>query len=64
MRILGTMLSGLCLLTWVAYLSWPVSADGSVMPRQATVVETAKPTPLPAPVADALPTSDKLDSAV
>ena len=64
MRIIGTILSGFCLFAWVAYLSWPVSADGSVISRPATVVETSKPTAEQVPVADATPTSDKLDPAV
>ncbi len=64
MRVLGTILSGLCLLAWVAYLSWPVAADRIAMPRQTSVVGKAKPSAEPAPVVDATPTSDNPEPAV
>jgi hypothetical protein len=64
MRTLGTMLSGLCLFAWVAYLSWPVSVDGNATPRQTSVVEMSKPSAEPAPMVDASPTSDNLEPAV
>jgi hypothetical protein len=64
MRVLGTILSGLCLLACAAYLSWPVAADGNAMPRPTTVVERSKPNAELAPVVDAMPISETPEPAV
>jgi hypothetical protein len=58
MRILGTILSGLCLFAWVAYLSWPVSSGGALPSRP---VETRRLTAETAPPVDLVPISDNVE---
>jgi hypothetical protein len=71
MRTLGTILSGLLLAAWVAYLSWPVSAEGPApqatqvpVKRIASTVEPSKKMAEPQAIVDAPSPIDVLEPAV
>jgi hypothetical protein len=63
MRILGTILSGMCLFAWVAYLSWPVSADAPAS-GAGRPVETRRANAEWTPPVDLVPISDNIEPSV